>query len=273
MSASLVPTRLLALPDHDLASLARTLAAGRLRPPFAAIGLQGVVSDEFVPDVSAELQSLAAASFSPAQIGLLIESLVAARRTRAPVDDAVDLVTTGPEAPGVNNRDTAVVVREMFAHAERSVLVVGYAVYQGQQVFRALADRMVERPDLDVRLFLDIKRGPGDTTASDQLVRRFARDFRTKMWPADRPLPAVFYDPRSLRLERFKRTALHAKCVVVDRQSVFVSSANFTEAAQERNIEVGLLSRSPALASRVAEHFYRLLEAKLLLSMDHFPEA
>jgi phosphatidylserine/phosphatidylglycerophosphate/cardiolipin synthase-like enzyme len=190
-----------------------------------------VVSPEYVAGTSADLQSLAEAGFAPAQIGLLIESIVADRRSRSHADDLIDLVTTGPEAPGVNNRDTAVVVRELFAHAEHSVLLVGYAVYQGQQVFRALADRMVERPGLEVRLSLDIKRGPGDTTAADQIVRRFAHDFRTTMWPKDRPPPAVFYDPRSLSQDKQKRTALHAKCVVVDRQVVFVSSANFTEAA------------------------------------------
>lgn len=265
MTASLVPANLLTLPDHDLSALARTLAAGRLRPPFAALSLQGVVSPEYVAGASADLQSLATVGFTSPQIGLLIESLVADRRSRSHADDMIDLVTTGPEAPGVNNRDTAVVVRELFAHAEQSVLVVGYAVFQGQQVFRALADRMVERPNLEVQLFLDIKRGQGDTTAADQLVRRFAHDFRAKMWPADRPRPAVFYDPRSLSQDKFKRTALHAKCVVVDRQVVFVSSANFTEAAQERNIEVGLLSRSAALAERVAGHFESLVTAQALL--------
>ena len=268
MTTNLVPARLLALPDHDLAALARTLTAGRLRTPFAALSLQGVVSPEYVAGASADLQSLVGAGFNPAQIGLLIESIVADRRSRSHSDDLIDLVTTGPEAPGVNNRDTAVVVRELFAHAEQSVLLVGYAVHQGQQVFRALADRMVERPGMEVRLFLDIKRGPGDTTSADQLVRRFAHDFRAKMWPADRPLPAVFYDPRSLSLDRNKRTALHAKCVVVDRQVVFVSSANFTEAAQERNIEVGLLSRSAALAARVAGHFESLVAAGALLQVS-----
>jgi phosphatidylserine/phosphatidylglycerophosphate/cardiolipin synthase-like enzyme len=61
---------------------------------------------------------------------------------------------------------------------------------------------------------------------------------------------------------------LHAKCVVVDRQVVFVSSANFTEAAQERNIEVGLLSRSPALATQVAGHFQSLAAAGVLLQVS-----
>ena len=51
------------------------------------------------------------------------------------------------------------------------------------------------------------------------------------------------------------RASLHAKCVVVDKELAFVSSANFTEAAQTKNIEVGVTLRSAAFAKRLAEHF------------------
>ena len=77
----------------------------------------------------------------------------------------------------------------------------------------------------------------------------------------------MFYDPRSLDLEADKRACLHAKCVVVDGEAVFVSSANFTEAAQERNIEMGLLVRSRWLAERVTRHFETLLAAETLASV------
>jgi phosphatidylserine/phosphatidylglycerophosphate/cardiolipin synthase-like enzyme len=57
---------------------------------------------------------------------------------------------------------------------------------------------------------------------------------------------------------------LHAKCVVVDKQVAFVSSANFTEAAQVRNIEAGALVRSARFASRLAHHFEALAAAGVL---------
>jgi phosphatidylserine/phosphatidylglycerophosphate/cardiolipin synthase-like enzyme len=164
---------------------------------------------------------------------------------------------------GVTNRDTGVVVRECFACAQRSVLVAGYAVYQGREVFRALADRMVERPDLSARMFLDVQRGPGDTSMPSEVVKRFAQRFKTREWPEGRPLPKVFYDPRSLDLDSDKRACLHAKCVVVDDEGVFISSANFTEAAQQRNIEMGLLVKSPWLAGEVTRHFDTMLGARL----------
>jgi phosphatidylserine/phosphatidylglycerophosphate/cardiolipin synthase-like enzyme len=137
-------------------------------------------------------------------------------------------------------------------------------VHQGQRVFLALADRMQACPGLRVRLFLDIQRGHGDTTAASALAARFAEHFRQHQWPMNRPIPKVYYYPRSLELAPDKRTSLHAKCVVVDGQAVFVSSANFTEAAHERNIEIGLLLRSKLLAKRVIRHFDVLVSEEFL---------
>ena len=83
-------------------------------------------------------------------------------------------------------------------------------------------------------------------------------------WPKDKRQPEVYFDPRAVDLNSQKKACLHAKCIVVDRKDVFVSSANFTEAAQERNLEVGLLIHSPSLAERVVGHFESLVaEGKL----------
>jgi phosphatidylserine/phosphatidylglycerophosphate/cardiolipin synthase-like enzyme len=66
------------------------------------------------------------------------------------------------------------------------------------------------------------------------------------------------FDPRSLETETARRASLHAKCIVVDKGVAFVSSANFTEAAQSKNVEVGVLLRSTAFARRLIEHFEAL---------------
>jgi phosphatidylserine/phosphatidylglycerophosphate/cardiolipin synthase-like enzyme len=81
-------------------------------------------------------------------------------------------------------------------------------------------------------------------------------------------LPELYYDPRSLDQEAVKRSSLHAKCIVVDRQVALVTSANFTEAAQTRNIEVGALIRWERFAVKLAEHFETLAEAGLLRRLD-----
>ncbi len=255
---------LLQLADRDLSEIAAALRSHRLTAPITAFGVQRFLADCIAGPVAGELQGMIDQDYTAGQLATMLELLVRDRAQRPALEQLMDLVTTGPDARGVTGRDTGVVVRELFAHADRSVLVVGYAVYQGQQVFRALADRMQELPQLQVRMFLDVQRSHGDTTVASELVQRFKHRFKTQQWPQDRPLPQVFYDPRSLALDDEKRACLHAKCIAVDGEAVFISSANFTEAAQERNIEVGLLVRTRSLAEQVTRHFETLLAANLM---------
>jgi len=257
----------------ELVALTEALRSSRLRPPFTDLSVRTLVTTQNAAAVADGLESLRRAGANLEIMGMMLSAVAADRRPRTLVNDAVDLVTTGPEASGVTNRDTSVVVPELFANAQNSVLVVGYAVYQGHRVFSALADRMSERPGLRVRMFLDVQRPSGDTSMASEVVRRFAQRFVTTQWPPDRPLPKVYYYPPSLDTDPAKRAALHAKCVVVDEQVSFVSSANFTEAAQQKNIEVGLLVRSALIAERLTRHFNSLVEEGIVAPLDVSPMA
>lgn len=256
------------LSDSELAALSEALRTGRVRPPYTEVSVQRVVAHQHAASTAEWLSSLQAVGANPEVIALMLGALSADRKNRPPFEDGIDLVTTGPETSGVTNRDTSVVVRDLFANARRSVLVVGYAVYQGQRVFEALADRMATCDGLAVRLFLDVQRSSADTSSVSAVVRQFADRFVATQWPTGRPLPAVYYYPAALDLDRSKRASLHAKCVVVDNELLFVSSANFTEAAQERNIEVGVLIRSSLLAARVTRYFDSLLQEGLVVPLD-----
>lgn len=251
------------LSDADLRELASALNSRRLSASYSELQVNRVLSPNIAADVTASLQELATLGFDEKQIATTLELLLRDRSKRRKGEAPIELVTSGPEAPGIANRDTAVVVRELFAHAKKSVLVVGYAVYQGASVFEALAERMEKIPELDVKLFLNIARPDRDKTNSEILVSRYAQRFRDSQWPKDCRLPSVFYDPRSVAEE--KRSSLHAKCVVVDDEQVFVSSANFTKAGQVRNIEVGLKIQSMWLARRLICHFQLLQEYDLVV--------
>lgn len=252
------------LTDADLRTLATGVRSGRLTVPLTTVALQRLIPGRFAEDAAQGIAALAALGMTPPQIAAVLELIVRDRAGRPLPEGVVDLVTTGPDGVGAN-RDTGVVVRELFATATKSVLIAGYAVYQGQQVFEALADRMRQLPTLQVAMFLDVQRSAGDTSTAAELVRRFAERFKRQQWPADHPVPQLFYDPRSLDLTHDKRACLHAKCVVVDAEKVLVSSANFTEAAQLRNIEVGVLIDSPATAHQIASFFGGLVNDGRLL--------
>lgn len=248
----------------ELQSLAADFRSGRLTVPPSAVSLQRILQPTQAESVAAAIAASTAPAWHPEHLAALLEAIAGERAATAAARSALDLVWTGPEAAGMACRDTGVVVSELFSTAHREVLVAGYAVYQGKKVFKALADRMERVPELKVRLFLDVHRGQKDTTAPEVLVLRFAREFRDKQWPGAR-LPEVYFDPRAVELNDGPRASLHAKCVVIDDQTAFVSSANFTEAAQQRNIELGLLIKDAGLASAIAGRFRRLAELGVLL--------
>ena len=121
---------------------------------------------------------------------------------------------------------------------------------------------MDARPGLSVTLLLNIQRKRGDTTAADHLIRAFADRFWKTDWPGT-SRPHVYFDPRALELDG-PGGVLHAKAVVADDEAVFVTSANLTEAALDRNVELGLLVRDRALAANVSSHFRALIDRTLL---------
>jgi len=250
---------LLSLAPSELRALATSVRNGRVSAPYSALSLQRIVGEHAAEPVARTLELLSASGMSSEGLSLCLELTADALSTRLPLEDLVDLVTTGPEAGGVTNRSTAAVVSELFRSAERSVLIAGYAVYQGQKVFQALGDRMVQRPELDVRMFLDLPRKQGDTSSADVLMAQFVQQFRSSQWPNRTPLPRV-YCCEQLMTPNGKPGSLHAKCIVVDGEHVFISSANFTEAAQQRNIEVGLLIQSHVVGERVCRFFETLLD-------------
>lgn len=251
------------LDDDELDRLSQALKSGRLAPPLSPVSLRRLVPGRLAPAIAAKAGALFEGGLSPDHLALALDAIRRARAAGGSSGPAIELVWTGPEAEGARNRDTRVVVRDLFASARAEVLVVGYVVYQGDFVFGDLASRMDADPALSVRMFLDVGRKRGDAAPAEEIIARFARRFAREVWPGRR-LPGLYYDPRSTDVDPSQRSSLHAKCVVVDRERSLVSSANFTEAAQIRNLEVGVLIRSRDFARRLAHHFESLATMGLL---------
>lgn len=171
------------LTDADLVALASAMRSGRLSAPFTPVSVRRYCATLQAAAAAARLQQLHDEGMQPQHLALLTEVIVRTRQRQPQEADLVDLVWTGPEAPGAANRDTGVVVREMFRAAEEEVFVAGFAVYQGRDIFRRLAERMSQRPSLRMKFFLDVHRELGDTSLDEVVFRRFAHRFQTHEWP------------------------------------------------------------------------------------------
>jgi len=253
---------LLGLPAHVRRRLASAIETGLLPTPCSLEALRSTLSlEEGGSDVVEALASLARMGITGRACAAWIRSMEEAV-ARVP---RVDLVWSGPEVPGLHARDTRRVYEELLGSAHRSIWACSYAYFDGPRAFEVLARRMEALSGLSVSLFLNIQRKRGDVTKADGLVRRFADRFWSTDWPGS-SRPRVYYDPRSLEPEG-PSGVLHAKVVVTDEEAVFVTSANLTEAAFDRNIELGLLTRDRALAMSVIAHFRGLVERGLVLPL------
>lgn len=95
-----------------------------------------------------------------------------------------------------------------------------------------------------------LRRDPGNTSHDTQIVSAFASKLVQHGWPSARQ-PKLYCDLRSVASAGPMRSTLHAECVVIDGEQALVTSANFTEAVQVRNIELGLHISSPTVATRI----------------------
>ncbi|MDE0164742.1 MAG: DISARM system phospholipase D-like protein DrmC [Bryobacterales bacterium] len=245
------------LERDDLIRLAELLEAGLLKPPLGPLTLRNQVAVSQVEPITRWFEDLSRYELTSEQMALVLRAFTAGSSTGSKAAASVEIVVSGPDAT-LMARNTSVVIRQMFEKARQRVLAVGFAIHQGKSVFQALARRLDGQGLLDVILCIDVRRQRDDSSIDSHVVRRFAENFIDKEWPGTR-LPRVYYDPRSLAPAAQAYSAMHAKCVVIDGLEALVTSANFTEAAQERNIELGLLVDSSGIAHRIEEHFMSLI--------------
>ena len=251
---------LLDLPSPTRAALIAALESGYLNLTASAIGLRAALGH--ISDADA----LTGALHELHDLGMSARGAATALRALARVIERQrppDLVLSGLHVPGIFARDTRHVFDELFGSAERSVWVSSFVYHNGPKVFETLAQRMAQRPDLAVNLLLNIQRSWGDITTSEHLISAFAHIFWSKAWPGQRR-PCVYYDPRALEIGESGKAVLHAKAVVVDDEALFITSANLTEAASVRNIEMGVLLRDRSMALTVVTYFQCMIDGAYL---------
>ena len=163
-------------------------------------------------------------------------------------EQRVELAWTGPGTDAVPLRRVDQVLYELVESAESEVLLVTYAAYKAQRaldVLRAATERGVQ-----VVLVIELAQESGGKITFDRLD-----SIRESV-----PRANVFYWP----LGRRPRTAvgsygtMHVKCLIADRETALVSSANLTDHALETNMELGVLVRG-AVPARLASHFEQLI--------------
>jgi phosphatidylserine/phosphatidylglycerophosphate/cardiolipin synthase-like enzyme len=241
-----------------LGELSAALRSGRLAWPASATSLRArghSTSEGLMEGLRALHEKMPAA-----ESAALVLSMLAAERSAAEEEARrrVELVWSGPEGKA-QSRDTAITVSQLFAEARRKVLVSTYNVGWTAGLFAPLVEKMQNDPAFEVKLFVNIsaKLMEKKMQRGEDPVAAFRRAFVETHWRTAR-LPAVYYDPRAAKGTSYA-PQLHAKCVVVDEEAALLTSANFSEAAQNDNIEAGVLVRDARFAEALVQQFEGLL--------------
>ncbi len=166
----------------------------------------------------------------------------------------IEIAWTGPAASGPLVRKTHAILEEMLEGVRDAgeVLLVGYALSAkpGSAMVRVV-DLLIQKARRGASISIVLHSDEDEETNLDNLLRLwnvFVTKPRVYTW---RPPPDHPY------------TKLHAKCLVVDRLDVLVTSANFTFHGLESNLELGLRVRGPQAAA-IAERFDHLIASKVL---------
>jgi len=246
------------VPLHLLDQVLTAINQSRLECPIAVgdlveAGIRGPVAD-----LAAMLGGLDRAG-AVAVIG----AAVAERVHRPP--PRLELVWTGPETRASAARSTALVVERLFNEAMRSVIVGGYT-FDTQEILEPLCRAMRDR-GVAVTMFIDIEGATAKPDKADAFATAFIDRWLRDVWPAGAPKPAIYYDPRTAvrgDVPGHEWATLHAKCVVVDDERSLITSANFTDRGQTRNIEAGVLITDAAFAEQLAGQWRQLVSEGLV---------
>ncbi|MFO0590338.1 MAG: DISARM system phospholipase D-like protein DrmC [Polyangiaceae bacterium] len=261
--------------DQDLGALRDALARGDLRAPlreasFSASGFSHLVP-AMRPYLKLGVEGLAA----------MVEVVLAERHHRKAPE--LTLVWTGDD-PGISHsRYTRVVLPELFARAREHVLMAGYSIDHGEDMFASLyasmrdhgvtADFFVDVGQLAKRLMQTAKsKGQSWSMVSAPMNaavgpvewgRAVVEVFYRLMWPFGLPRPVVYFDPRTA--EGANAVSMHAKCVVIDHEHTLITSANFTDRGQTRNIEAGVAIRDRAFAASLTRQWLNLVDGGVVI--------
>ncbi len=200
---------------------------------------------------------------SPTACIAIIEAVLQTRERASNLALSQTLVVTGPEIENTEVLKTGSRFIEVVQHAKRELMLATFALYQGDQILAPIHQTMAQNPGLEVTLILNVPRKYGDTTLTEQVVEAYRREFLSKHWPWELR-PKVYHFPASLHLKASERASMHCKFVLADEERCFITSANFTEAAQNRNIEVGIEVSGSYEPKALSSYFKALIKREVL---------
>lgn len=165
-------------------------------------------------------------------------------------EQTVELVWTGPTTPFVSARRTEQALLQVIESARKALFITSFVAYDISSIVNAL-NHACER-GVVVSMLLESSQLHGGSIAIDVIGKISTLVPEAKLY-AWRDKASEFADGR-----------VHAKVAVADSDVCFITSANLTGFAMERNMEAGLLITGGRVPTLLANHLNSLVTTKVI---------
>lgn len=175
--------------------------------------------------------------------------------SRMKSEQSVELLWSGPSpANNIPARRIDQVLYDLISGAQREILLVTFAAYKIQRLIDALTAAL--RRGVTVRLILEFE---------EESKGQLSKDAINAFSPEIQSQAEIYYWPLEKReLNPYgKPGKLHAKAAVVDNQAL-IASANLTDDAFNRNLELGALFVGGQIVENLRAHVDTLIASQIL---------
>lgn len=251
-----------------ISCVVRELEPGRLRRLVGVIrGLEGVEGAGSI--LSLGFQGKAAdcvndlvrewkrnTELDPASLALAMEAAAHIHEEDSE-DHSIEIVWTGPRTEFIPVRRTEQVLLELIRAAKKSVFLVSFVAHGVPTLEEALRDAMAR--NVVVSILVERGKEHGGMLSFDPVdpLRESLPGVSIYTWP-----------PENREVDDAGRYgSVHAKCAVADARIAFVTSANLTGAALEKNMELGLLVTGGRIPPSIQRHLEALIVTKQIVQV------
>jgi phosphatidylserine/phosphatidylglycerophosphate/cardiolipin synthase-like enzyme len=170
--------------------------------------------------------------------------------TKAANQQSTELVWTGPTTPFVSARRTEQALLQVINAAEKALFITSFVAYDVSTIVKAL--NAASERGVVISMLLELSQDHGGSITFDAIgkMRTLVPAARLYAW-RDKADP--FADGR-----------VHAKVAVADGRMCFITSANLTGHAMEKNMEAGVLISGGRIAKLLDEHLRSLVDTKIV---------
>lgn len=227
--------------------------AARVRRTEASNAASTLPSVVGTPVASTVVEQLAAA-WQNTKVGSdeLASMLIAASyvHAKATSEQSTELVWTGPTTPFVSARRTEQALLQVINSAEQSLFITSFVAYDVSTIAKALNAANDRGVAISMLLELSLEHGGSITFDAIEKMRTLVPAANLYAW-RDKADP-------------FSGGRVHAKVAVADDKTCFITSANLTGYAMEKNMEAGVLITGGTIPQSLGAHLWSLVDTDVI---------